>query len=60
MKLQKIVRFVLPFLFVRNWHSGFWELSRPRLILFLAAVFLVATSILLAYMLQAPVIYTTG
>jgi len=55
---MKIIRFVLPFLFVRNWYDGSWELSRARIIIFSALMFLVMLSAIIAYMLQAPVIYT--
>jgi hypothetical protein len=55
---MKIIRFVLPFLFVRNWYDGSWELSRARIIIFSALMFLVLLSAIIAYMLQAPVVYT--
>jgi hypothetical protein len=51
------LRFVLPFLFVRNWHDGQWELSRARAILFGAFLTLVVASLVVAYILQAPIIY---
>lgn len=56
---MRITRFILPFLFVRNWHDGSWELSRARSILFSAFVFLLVCGLLIAYMLQAPVVYTS-
>lgn len=55
---MKFIRFVLPFLFVRNWHDGSWELSRARLILFGLIFTLLAFGILIAYQLQAPVVYS--
>lgn len=55
---MKIVRFILPFLFVRNWYDGAWELSRARIIIFSALFVLVLMSIIAAYILQAPVVYT--
>ena len=55
---MKIIRFVLPFLFVRNWYDGSWELSRARIIIFSALMLLVLLSAVIAYVLQAPVIYT--
>ncbi len=55
-----IIRFILPFLFVRNWYNGMWELSRARLILFGASMMLLVLGFLVVYMLQAPVVYTTG
>ncbi len=54
---MKALRFILPFLFVRNWHDGQWELSRARAILFGAFLTLVATSLIVAYILQAPILY---
>jgi hypothetical protein len=56
---MRILRFVLPFLFVRNWQSGVWELSQSRCLLFVASILLVVLGVLAAYMLQAPVEYTT-
>lgn len=56
---MQILRFVLPFLFVRNWYDGSWELSRARLLIFGAGCGLILLSLLLAYVLQAPVVYTT-
>jgi hypothetical protein len=53
-----IVRFVLPFLFVRNWHDGMWEFSRARFVLLLLLVSLFACGIGIAYMLQAPIEYS--
>ncbi len=56
---MKILRFVFPFLFVRNWHTGSFELSRPRFLLFLGFFGLLALGILAAYIAQAPVVYST-
>ena len=52
-----MLRFVLPFLFVRNWHTGAWELSRARVIIFSALGVLFLLGILIAYILQMPVEY---
>ncbi len=49
--------FVFSFLFVRNWHSGIRELSRPRVALFAAGLFLVILALFLISFLQAPVVY---
>jgi hypothetical protein len=57
MTTTRIIRFVLPFLFVRNWYDGSWELSRARLILFSAMVILVVCGLGIAYVLQIPVMY---
>lgn len=56
---MRFLRFIFPFLFQRNWYSGAWELSRARVILCLAGIVLVSIGIGIAYMLQAPVVYTT-
>lgn len=56
---MQLIRFVLPFLFVRNWYSGAWEFSRARFTLFLIGVCFVCAGILIAYFLQAPVTYDT-
>lgn len=56
---MRIFRFILPFLFERNWHTGAWELSRVRLIIFCAGIALCLLGLFVAYMLQAPVVYTT-
>lgn len=55
---MKILRFILPFLFIRNWHTGVWELSKPRCILFGGILFLVLCSVGAAYVLHLPVAYT--
>jgi len=54
---MKVFRFIVPFLFVRNWYDGSWELSRARMIIFCALSILVVLSIGIAYLLQAPIIY---
>lgn len=46
--------FVFSFLYVRNWHSGERELSRPRVVLFCTGVFLFLLAITIISMLQAP------
>ena len=50
-------QFVFGFLFVRNWHSGKKELSRPRVALFAAALFLVVLALALISFLQSPTVY---
>jgi len=50
-------QFVFSFLFSRNWHSGELELSRPRVALFSAALFLILLGLVMASILQAPVTY---
>lgn len=55
---MNILRFVLPFLFVRNWHDGTWEFSRARAILFGLFVLLLVLGIGIMYFLQYPVMYS--
>lgn len=57
---MKFIRFVFPFLFVRNWYNGSWELSTARLLTVSAIVVLCALGLIIAYMLQAPVVYNAG
>ncbi len=52
-----ILRFVFPFLFVRNWQDGSWELSRARSILMTIGIVFILLSLVIAYILQAPVLY---
>lgn len=54
---MKLLRFILPFLFVRNWQDGSWEISRERSILFGLGLALLLLGIAVAYVLQSPVIY---
>jgi hypothetical protein len=58
--MMRITRFVLPFLFVRNWHDGSWELSRARMILFTAFLILMFFGLIIAYTLQSPIVYTSS
>lgn len=50
-------QFVFSFLFVRNWHTGEMELSRPRLAIFCGCLFLVLLALAIINVLQAPVEY---
>lgn len=50
-------QFVFSFLYSRNWHTGKHELSRPRVALFAAGLFLVILACALISFLQAPVVY---
>lgn len=54
------VRFIFSFLYVRNWHTGEMELSRPRVSIFCAAVFLIFLALTMIYILQAPVEYSVS
>jgi hypothetical protein len=51
-------QFVFFFLYVRNWHTGQYELSRQRLAIFCGALFLLLVALLLVSIMQAPVVYT--
>ncbi len=50
-------QFVFSFLYVRNWHTGQYELSRSRVALFGMGLFLLMLAALLAMVMQAPVVY---
>lgn len=50
-------RFAFSFLFIRNWHTGEMELSRPRLALLCAGIFLLLLALTIITILQAPVEY---
>lgn len=54
-----IFRFVFPFLYSRNWHTGNLELSLPRVVLFSAMLFIILLGVLMAAVLQTPVSYNT-
>ncbi len=53
-------RFVFSFLYVRNWHTGDLELSRPRLALLSAALFLLVLAVMLITVLQTPIEYVAA
>jgi len=57
---MNIIRFIFPFLFVRNWYDGSWELSRARLILTAMVFFLIVLGMGIAYYLHIPVTYTAN
>ncbi len=54
---MKFIQFIFGFLFERNWHTGDLELSRPRVALFSAMLFLILLGIFIVSILQAPVEY---
>lgn len=56
---MSFLKFIFSFLYVRNWHSGNMELSRPRLSIFFAILFLIMLALTMILFLQAPVEYTT-
>lgn len=51
-------RFAFSFLYIRNWHSGKKELSRPRVAVFCGGLFLLVLGLAIISVLQAPVVYT--
>ncbi len=53
-------KFLFPFLFVRDWHSGTEELSSLRVFAFAVAVGFIVLGIVSVAILQAPVSYTTN
>lgn len=57
---MRFTSFVFQFLYTRNWHTGKRELSRARLIVFLAGLFLVLLGLALIALLQAPVVYVSA
>lgn len=50
-------QFIFSFLYTRDWYSGKKELSLPRVSLFCAMLFIVLLGIVIASVLQAPVVY---
>lgn len=55
---MSIVRFIIPFLFVRNWYNGAWELSQQRCVLFGLMILIIIVGFGIAYVLQTPITYT--
>ncbi len=53
-------KFVFSFLYVRNWHTGQRELSRPRLLWFVGVIGLVLMALVMINFLQAPVAYSSA
>lgn len=56
---MKFLRIILPFLFVRNWYTGVWELSPARIVLFGAFLILFGVAISIVIVLQAPIEYSS-
>ncbi len=54
---MKFIEFVFSFLYERNWHTGAKELSRPRVALFSAMLFLLLFGFLIVSILQTPITY---
>ncbi len=57
--MRKIIEFLFPFLFERNWHTGEHEYVRERVVLFCGAVAFILIGLLIVAFLQAPVLYET-
>ena len=56
---MKILRFIFPFLFVRNWYNGSFEFSRARLVLFLLFMSMLLLGVGIVYYLQATIVYSS-
>lgn len=54
---MNVFRFLFPYLYTRNWHTGESELSRPRVVLFCAMLALIFLGLIIAFILQTPVTY---
>lgn len=54
---MKLLEFLFPFLFVRNWHTGQKEISRPRAWLFGTAIGFLVVGIIAISFLQLPITY---
>ncbi len=50
-------RFIFSFLYIRDWHTGEQELSRPRVTVFAVGLFMIVLGLLIVSFLQAPVTY---
>ena len=57
---MNFLKFIFSFLYVRNWHTGNMELSRPRLSIFFGALFLVLLALTMILFLQSPVEYVAS
>lgn len=57
---MNIWQFIFSFLYTRNWYTGARELSRPRVALFASMLFILLLGVLLAVVLQTPVVYEAG
>jgi hypothetical protein len=57
---MKILRFIFPFLFARNWYNGNWEFSWQRFTLFAGTLGFIILGLIIAFMLQTPVTYNAS
>lgn len=51
-------RKIFPFLYIRNWYSGQFEISTSRLVVFVVVALLVVLFCIVAYTLGKPVSYS--
>ena len=58
-KVKNFIEFAFSFLYTRNWHTGRKELSRSRMAIFCAGVFLLVVSLVVISILQAPLEVTS-
>lgn len=54
---MSFIQYLFSFLYVRNWYTGRYELSRARLVLFVAGLFLLVLALTIISFLQAPTEY---
>ena len=50
-------RYIFRFLYIRDWHTGVWELSARRMYWSLATAAVVLVGLFLVYRSQQPVVY---
>lgn len=53
---MKFLQFVFSFLYVRNWHTGYKELSPYRTAVFAAGLLIVLLALLMIHYLQSPLV----
>lgn len=57
---MRFLRALAPFLFVRNWYTGEWELSSHRILIFVGLLTLFSVACGIIIYLQAPVEYSAS
>lgn len=55
---MEFLKFAFSFLYVRNWHTGAKELSRLRVAVFCAGLFLLLLALTIVAILGMPTEYT--
>lgn len=53
-------QFIFFFLYTRDWNTGRYDLSRERVALFFAGLFLLLLGLLMVTIMQAPVVYESN